>query len=75
MCFTSHASGKDLISVEARKHFTRVGAAAEVSHLKYANESPIVKSMSNQMYSIGTGPRFVTPKQPTHVAFYTSQDN
>ena len=40
--------------------------------MKYAAESPLVNSASSQMYSIGTGPRFVTPKGSTNVAFYSS---
>ena len=54
---------KDFITVSKRRMNVTGRKNIQMLHqMKYAAESPIVNSATSQMYSIGTAPRFVTPK-------------
>ena len=68
------ADAKDFISMQKMRLEANPDKSVTESRvfdsLKYANQSPIVRSSSNAMYPFGTEPRFITPKAPTDVAFY-----
>ena len=53
---------KDLISLQKRsRRSLHPDEHGILSDLKYANQSPIVRTASNQMYSIGLAQRFIRP--------------